>query len=230
MENSKKKSSFQVLVLITPPALADVAQAMFKRDRLPLQYRFNAQGTASSEIMDMLGLDGLDKRVLLSILPKRIAEVMLEKLKIGLQMHTVNSGIAFTMPINGISNLVLRMFAQNEEENILVSLGKDEIEMTEMKHVLVTVIVNRGFSADVMEAAKSAGAKGGTVVRSRSVGDEKASGFWGSSVQDEKEIIMILAAAENKVAIMQKIGEQYGVHSEAKGIVMAMPVDAVTGI
>lgn len=230
MENSKRKVSFQMLMLITTPRLAERAEEIFKEDQLPLLYRFKAEGTASSEIMNMLGLDSVEKRVLMSALPKKVADVMLEKLKIGLRMHRVNSGIAFTMPINGINNIILRMFEQNREGNVLISLGKDEIEMAEMKNVLVSVIVNRGFSAEVMEAAKSAGAKGGTVVRSRRVGSEEAAGFWGIGVQEEKEIIMILAAAENKVEIMKRISEHYGLHSAAKGIVMSMPVDSVIGI
>ena len=101
--------------------------------------------------------------------------------------------------------------------------------MTEMKHVLVAAVVNRGFSADVMEAANSVGAKGGTIVHSRRMGNEETTAFWGLSVQEEKEIVMILTETENKVAIMKAIGEKCGMHSEAKGIVMSMPVDSVTG-
>ena len=59
----EKKVSFQLLVLITTPKLAEHAAEMFKKGALPLQYRFNAEGTASSEIMDMLGLGSIDKKV-----------------------------------------------------------------------------------------------------------------------------------------------------------------------
>ena len=43
----EKKVSFQLLVLITTPKLAEHAAEMFKKGALPLQYRFNAEGTAS---------------------------------------------------------------------------------------------------------------------------------------------------------------------------------------
>ena len=178
----------------------------------------------------MLGLGSIDKCVLVSVLPKKLADVMLGKLKTELQMNAVNSGIAFTMPLNGINNLMLRMLTQNAEENGVNQQGKDEKEVTEMKHVLVAAVVNRGFSADVMEAANSVGAKGGTIVHSRRrMGNEETTAFWGLSVQEEKEIVMILAETENKVAIMKAIGEKCGMHSEAKGIVMSIPVDSVTG-
>lgn len=230
MENTQKKLSFHLLTLITTPKLADKAAEMFRKAELPLQYRFNAEGTATSEIIDMLGLGGVDKCVLASIIPKDFSGVMLDKLKNELQMHAVNSGVAFTMPLNGASNLILRMLTHNTEENDSGSEGKVKTVMTEIKHVLISAIVNRGFSEDVMKAARSAGAKGGTVIHSRHMGNEEVAGFWGLSMQEEKDIVLILSEAEQKVQIMQSIGEHCGMHSEAEGIVMSLPIDSVTGI
>ena len=100
--------------------------------------------------------------------------------------------------------------------------------MAETKHAMITAVVKRGFSGDVMNAARSAGAMGGTVVHSRQMGDLEATAMWGAD--EEKEIVMILADAENRVAIMSAISEKCGMHSEAKGLVMSMPIDSVTGI
>jgi hypothetical protein len=230
MENSQKKLSFQLLTVITTPKLAEKTAEMFKKGALPLQYRFSAEGTASSDIMDMLGLGSIDKCVLVSMVPKHLSGIILGKLHSELQLDSVNSGIAFTIPLNGANNLILRMLTRNTEENVYSSDGKDENSMTESKHVLVAAIVNRGFSGDVMEAAKSAGAKGGTVINSRRIGNEEATGFWGLSVQEEKEIVMILTPVEDKLNIMRNISEKCGMNSDAKGIVMSMPIDSVMGI
>lgn len=230
MENNQKKLSFQLLTVITTPKLAEKTAEMFKKGALPLQYRFNAEGTASSEIMDMLGLGSTDKCVLVSMVPKHLSGVILDKLHSELHLDTVNSGIAFTIPLNGANNIILRMLTQNAEENAYISDGKDENSMTETKHVLVAAIINRGFSGDVMEAAKSVGAKGGTVIHSRRIGNEEVSSFWGLSVQEEKEIVLILSPVENKIDIMRSISEKCGMNSDAKGIVMSMPIDSVMGI
>ena len=230
MENNQKKLSFQLLTVITTPKLAEKTAEMFKKGALPLQYRFNAEGTASSEIMDMLGLGSTDKCVLVSMVPKHLSGVILDKLHSELHLDTVNSGIAFTIPLNGANNIILRMLTQNAEENAYISDGKDENSMAETKHVLVAAIINRGFSGDVMEAAKSVGAKGGTVIHSRRIGNEEVSSFWGLSVQEEKEIVLILSPVENKIDIMRSISEKCGMNSDAKGIVMSMPIDSVMGI
>ena len=59
---------------------------------------------------------------------------------------------------------------------------------------------------------------------------EEATGFWGLSVQEEKEIVLILADHEKKTAIMRAVSEKYGMHSEAKGLVLSLPIDSVMGI
>jgi hypothetical protein len=81
-----------------------------------------------------------------------------------------------------------------------------------------------------MEAARAAGAGGGTVVHSRGIQSEKAIGFWGLGVGAEKEMVLILADIENKNKIMTAISEKCGMHSDAKGMVLSIPIDAVMGI
>lgn len=233
MENNQKKNAYQMLVLITTHKLADKACAMFKKSHVSLIYRFNAQGTASSEIMDMLGLGSIDKCVLVSMISKEISTLMLKKLKKELKMEAVNSGIAFTMPLSGANGLLLHIAKKNAEA--LMGDTKDFHErysmvMTENNHVLIAAIVNRGFSGDVMEAARGAGATGGTLIQSRRAGDEESAGFWGLGVQEEKEIVIILSEAESKVAIMQSISDRCGIKTEAKGLVLSLPIDSVTGI
>ena len=230
MDNSQKKVCIQALVLITTPRQADRAADIFVRRGLDMHYRFNAQGTAPNEIVDMLGLGGVNKSIMISVLPKELSGIMMESFRTELQIHAVNSGIAFTIPLNGISNILLRVLAQDAEKNGTSLYGKDETGMADNRHTLVVAIVNRGFSGEVMDAAKRAGARGGTIVHSRHTGDEEKTGFWGLGIQEEKEIVMILTEVDKKVGIMKSVGERCGAHSNAKGIVISLPVDAVAGI
>lgn len=230
MDNNQKKSSFQLLTVITTPKLADKTAEMLKQACLPLQYRFNAEGTAPSEIMDLLGLGSIDKCVLIAMVPKHFSGVILKKLHTELQLDTVNSGIAFTIPLSGANNLILRLITQSTGENTNGSYGKDGNSMTEVKHTLVAAIVNRGFSGDVMEAAKQAGARGGTVIHSHRIENEEAAGFWGLSAQEEQEIVLILSEASDRLSIMQSILDRCGMHTDAKGVVLSMPIDSVIGL
>lgn len=225
-----KMKTYQLLMLIATPKLADRAAELFLKSALPIQYRLNAQGTASSEIMDTLGLGSIDKGVLISTVPQSFGQTMLGLLHSELRLDAVNSGIAFTIPLTGVSNLLLRMMDQTAKETDSAKNGKDEMSMVTSKYVLISAIVNRGFSSEVMDAARAAGAGGGTVLHSRSIGSEEATSFWGLSVQEEKEIVLILADHEKKTDIMSAISKNCGMHSDAKGVVMSLPIDAVMGL
>lgn len=227
---NEKQLSLRVLILITTPKLSEKAIALFTKGNVPIQYQWNAIGTASSKMMDILGLGSPDKSILLSVMPKPFADIMLRKLKNDLKMEKINSGIAFTLPLSGVNNLLVRMLQNLEEYSDALPARKDENIMTEIKYALIVAIINPGFSEEAMDAAREAGAQGGTIVHSRRIGNQEAMSFWGMSIQEEKEMLFIVTPKENKLTIMQSISEKFGIHSEAKGIVLSLPIDSVIGM
>lgn len=224
------KMEYRLLCLIATPKLCDKACDMFLKYDLPVQYRLNAEGTASSEIMDTLGFGSIDKGILLSTVPNHVGTSMLKMLHKQLRLDAENSGIAFTIPLTGATNIVLRMMTSLGEKNDFPQSGKGDSIMQEEKYTLVTAIVDRGFGSQVMNHARAAGARGGTVLHSRGIENEAASAFWGLSVQEEKEIVLILADHDDKKKIMSAISENCGMNTKAKGIVVSLPVDSVMGV
>lgn len=222
-------NDYQFLMLIATPKLAERAAELFLKENLPIQYRLNAKGTASSEMMDTLGFGSIDKRILLSMVPKEVGKDLLRLLHSKLRLDAVNSGIAFAIPMTGATKLLVQMMQSTQQEEN-TQKGKGDLPMTENQYTLIVAMVDRGFSGDVMEAAKAAGAGGGTVINSRGIEKEEATQFWGLSLQEEKELVLILADHEDKRPIMEAISEKCGMKSEAKGLVLSLPIDAVMGI
>jgi nitrogen regulatory protein PII len=107
---------------------------------------------------------------------------------------------------------------------------KEETAVTERKYALITAIVNQGYSEEVMNAARGAGARGGTVLHSRRIADEASLSAMGLEIQEEREMILIVAQEEEKVAIMQAIGSQCGIQSPAQGVVLSLPIDNAIGL
>ena len=94
---------------------------------------------------------------------------------------------------------------------------------------MITVIANEGRSDLVMNAARSAGAKGGTVLHGKSTGAKDSEKFYNISISGEKEVILIVAEAAQKSEIMRSILKNAGPDSEAGAIVFSMPVSEVAG-
>ena len=74
-----------------------------------------------------------------------------------------------------------------------------------MKYEMIFCIVNSGFSETVMDAARGAGARGGTVFRARGTASKEAETAFGITVQPDKEVVMILVPAEIKDNVLREV-------------------------
>ncbi len=94
----------------------------------------------------------------------------------------------------------------------------------EKKYELIVCIVNAGYSDNVMNAARSAGAKGGSIVRGRGSANPEAEEFFGLTIQPDKELVLILVTADIKDAVMRAVYKNAGLSTEGVGIVFSLPV------
>ena len=91
------------------------------------------------------------------------------------------------------------------------------------------IVVNAGFSGEVMDVAREAGAKGATIINARGEGIMHKS-FLGITVDSEKEIILILIDEETSVKIMNAVKDSLGVHTPAQSICFTVPVSKTTAL
>ncbi len=100
----------------------------------------------------------------------------------------------------------------------------------EHSHELIVCIVNRGFSDEVMDAAREAGAGGGTVLNARGTANQDAEKAFRIKVQPEKEMVMILVPTEVKDGILHALYKAVGLNTPGQGIAFSLPVDDVVGM
>ena len=98
------------------------------------------------------------------------------------------------------------------------------------KFELVVCIVNAGFSLNVMEAARAAGARGGTILRARGTANPEAEEFFNITIQPDKEVLIILVPSDIKDAVIQAIHKTNGISTEGQGIVFSLPVERTTTV
>ena len=95
---------------------------------------------------------------------------------------------------------------------------------------LIIAAMQSGFADDAMNAAREAGAAGGTLIHATTLNNRKAEQLIGITLQQETEILMILTKREGKLPIMRAIQETAGLKTDAGGVLFSLPVDNLIGV
>lgn len=101
--------------------------------------------------------------------------------------------------------------------------------MSKVKHELILVISNKGYTHEIMEIAKENGAKGGTVIHAKGTADIETAKFLVFKIQPEKEIILIVVPKELREGIITSISEKVGTHTKVRALTVSLPVTDLAG-
>ncbi len=97
--------------------------------------------------------------------------------------------------------------------------------MKELKALYI--IVNAGFSSEVVDIARAEGATGATIINARgSVAKPKT--ILGITIDTEKEIVLSVVEKEVAIRIVNAIKEKAGVGTAAHGLCFFVPVEMST--
>ena len=197
-----------------------------KKRGVPFHTVSLGRGTASSELLNLLGMEDAEKVVSLSVMTPSIWKGVKKDLQKELQIDVPGTGIAFTVPMASIGGkTALRVLTHRTDFE-----REEESEMKNTEHELILAICEQGYSQKVMDAAKKGGAGGGTVIRARGTGVHNAEQFLGITLTSEKDIIFIVSRTEQKNAIMQAIVKDAGPETRARAVVFSLPVTDTAGL
>lgn len=181
----------------------------------------HGNGTASSSVLEYFGLNEVERSIILSVMPTVMSKYILRYMKQRLKIEEPGNGIAFTIPLSSSTKYMNDVYNKVEME---------DFDMEESNKHLIITIVNEGYAEIIMNAAKKAGATGGTTINGRGLETEKIIKFLGISIEPEKDIVLIIAESEQKVKIMNEIVEACGLKTPGAGICFSVPVDHVAGL
>ena len=183
-------------------------------------------GTASNDILDYLGLDNPEKAVAFSVIQEASWINLKKQLQKKLQIDAPGGGIAFITPLSSIGGTKALQFLLETQDY----QKQEESTLKNTTHELIVVIAEHGYTNLIMDAARVAGAFGGTIIHAKGTGMEAAEKFMGVSLAAEKEVVFIVSKTEEKNAIMQAIMKDAGLDSKAKSIVFSLPVTDTAGL
>lgn len=179
-------------------------------------------GTASSDLLDVLGIGSAEKDVLFSLASRVNAERLMDRLADNLR-NIREKGIVFSMPLTGLNNVVATVL---ERQGDAGNRGGDEMDAN-VANSLVLVMVNQGNTDAVMNTARAAGARGGTIIRSRFTGLEELDGMYESMQEGEKEIIAMVVPTTQRNTIMETINKKHGLKTEAGAVILSLGIDQI---
>lgn len=200
--------------------------SFYHEKQLSTAFHVAGHGTAANEMLDYLGLDGAEKILILSVVTGEKWKEVKAGLQSRLKIDVPGTGIAFIIPMSSIGGKRQLMFF-TENQNYVKG---EESSLKDTKYELLTAIANQGYTEMIMDAARDAGASGGTVIHAKGTGMERAEKFLGVSLVSEKEIVLIVVKKVEKNQIMKAIMDKAGTGTKAGALVFSLPVTSTAGM
>ena len=191
------------------------------------------RGTATGEQLSSYGLDATEKAIVSTVADAEQTRQIFKLAKRRLFIDVPGNGVMMAIPLKSVAGgRTLGYLTDSTQTG-----GKPAMDFS---HELIMVIMNEGYSDTVMDAARSAGAGGGTVLHAKGTGRARAQKFFGGraraqkffgvSLADERDVVYIVAHADEKAAIMQAIADNAGPGTRAGAICFSLPISQVAGL
>ena len=211
------------VIAITDHERSEAMNALYRASGLRAILSLPGRGTATSEHLAIYGLDATEKYVISAIGSGAEAEGLIKAAKRKLFIDIPGNGVMLTVPLKSVAGGKTLAYLTDEQK----TGGAPRMDF---EHELIIVILNEGYSDFVMDAARAAGAGGGTVLHAKGTGGTRGEKFFSVSLADEKDMIYIIAHRDEKTTIMRSINEQAGPSSKAGAICFSLPISSVAGL
>ena len=211
------------VIAITDHDRGEAMNALYRAAGLRGILSMPGRGTATSEHLAIYGLDATEKYVISAVGNRSEVEGLIKSAKRKLFIDIPGNGVMLTVPLKSVVGGKTLAYLTDEQK----TGGAPRMDF---EHELIIVILNEGYSDFVMDAARAAGAGGGTVLHAKGTGGTRGEKFFSVSLADEKDMIYIIAHKDEKAAIMRSINEQAGPGSKAGAICFSLPISSVAGL
>ena len=193
-----------------------------KEQNIKTNFQTVGFGTAPTEMMDIFGLGTIDKDIIISFGAKSDIRNMISNFGEVFESHTKYSGLMIVLNVSAAGRILCEILNFNTTEN----KEKGTVNMkNEHNNNLIVISVNEGYSGDVMQVARKAGATGGTVIKGRLADSEQYAEFVNAQVDEERELLCILAPSKVSKQIMEDVNREFGISSPANSFIVALPTE-----
>ena len=193
---------------------------------------FLGRGTVRNEILNILGLSEIRKEIFLTMIDEELEEVFYDEMSNKFHLDKPNQGIAFSMPLKSAikigKNRSLKNLIEMEESKDLSDINSKGV--TNVDYEAIFIIVDKGLSDSVLDAASSAGSTGGTGIHGRGSGTREKEKIFNIEIEPGKDIILILSEVEKAKAIVKAIKVELEILKPGAGIIFVLDVNNTLGL
>ena len=214
-----------LLITIIRRSDAEEYENFYTRHNVGVLYGLLCNGTAHARTLDLLGIERTEKAMIFTITTGDSLRELTRGLTVEMKIDLPDRGVAMAVPLASIGGIRSLEYLTNQQQ----INNEKEIEAMQSDYELIIAIYEKGFTDMVMNAARSAGAGGGTTIRARGTGAKAAEKFFGISLAEEKEIVFIVSDVNKKKDIMRAIMHDAGIDTEAHALVFSLPVSETAG-
>lgn len=192
----------KLVVAVIPEQHSEALEKVVKKAGASGTMTFKARGTAEKDLLQRLGLGQTKKAVVCIMEEEFICKAVCSDIEQSARKKPDCTGILFTLFM--------------EKNNMAESSG----------HSVICVIVNAGYGEAVMQAARKAGARGGTIINARGTGTEIDMNFFGIQIIPEKEMLLMVAEHDMAKKLVEVVKSLPLLEKPGSGIVFTLDADS----
>ena len=153
-----------LISVVNPGAMDRVCEIAAALD-LPQTVAMLGHGTAAKSMLDLLGIESTEKRIIMTVANSEKTQQFIKDMRQQLYIGIPGHGIVIAIPIKSVGGGKTLAYLNNGEQQP----ARYTPELNG-KYELIVIVANEGRTDQVMNAARAAGATGGTVLHGKGTG------------------------------------------------------------
>lgn len=179
---------------------------------------FLGKGTVRNELLNMFGVKDIRKEIFITVIGENDEDIFYKEMTEKFRLDKPHHGIAFSVPLKSCMKISGTNYISSGEKK-----GVNNLEA-------IFVIVEKGLSEDVLEAAKQGGSTGGTIIHGRGSSPQEKEKLFDFVIEPEKEIILILSKTGKTQSIVDSVKEKLNMDEPNSGVIFVVDVTRTIGL
>lgn len=219
LESNPEKKQYELMCVIVNFGLGSKVLTTAKKNGVSGGTIVLGRGTVHNRLLRLLELTDVRKEIVLMVAEKSLVSSTLQLLDTEFDFSKPNHGIGFVLPVGafiGTGNYNYEFTAEDGGASSMYSA--------------IFVVVEKGLAEEVMDVAKSVGARGGTIINARGSGIHETAKLLNMEIEPEKEIVLMITKTESTEGIVKAVRNNLKIDEPGNGIIFVQAVSETYGI